>query len=147
MNRPNVQLASSAALPRALFAEFEGRLPVVELPTDVNGAVAVGADALGERFVSIVTKLQWGSPHMWGSPAPGGVYASSVEAAAPGAAGATRGLAGVSPSVLFSSFESPCRPVFAGMSSSAGSKGDREGEREGERVRHAYAPRWNTWRT
>jgi len=50
VNRPTVQLASSAASPRALFAEFGSRLLVGELPTDVSGAVAVGADALGERF-------------------------------------------------------------------------------------------------
>jgi len=57
--RPTVQLASPAASPRALFVEFGGRFQVGELPTDVNGAVAVGADALGERVVSIVTKLLW----------------------------------------------------------------------------------------
>jgi hypothetical protein len=48
VNRPT-QLASSAASPRAMFAEFGGRLQIGELPTDVNGAVAVGADALGEH--------------------------------------------------------------------------------------------------
>ena len=57
VNRPTVQLASSAASPRALFAEFGSRLQVAELLVDVNGAVTVGADALGERLVSIVTKL------------------------------------------------------------------------------------------
>jgi hypothetical protein len=63
--RPTVQLASSAGSPRALFAEFGGRFQVGELPTDVNGAVAVGADALGERVVSIVTKLLWrGTSHV-----------------------------------------------------------------------------------
>jgi len=60
MNRPTVQLVSSAAFPRALFAESGGRLPVWELPTDVNGAVTVGADALGEQFLSIMKKLLWG---------------------------------------------------------------------------------------
>ena len=80
MNRPTVQLVSSAAFPRALFAESGGRLPVWELPTDVNGAVTVGADALGEQFLSIVKKLMGGGgAHTWDAPAPGGVYASSME--------------------------------------------------------------------
>jgi hypothetical protein len=88
--------------------------------------------------VSIVTKL------LWGSPAAGGVYTSSVEAAAPTAAGATQGLAGDSPSVLFPCFETPCGPAFAGMFSSAGRRviGRGNGRRSGRGERRcAEGPR------
>ena len=63
----------------------------------MNGAVAVGADALGERFVGIVMKLLRGGASLVGeAPLPVGSTLRPWMASAPGAAGATRGLTGVS---------------------------------------------------
>ena len=98
----------------------------------MNGAVAVGPDALGERFVSIVTKLLRGPASRVGEvPLPVGSTLRPWMAAAPGAAEATEGWLA---SVRFPSFES----VFAG---GAGGEGDVEGEGAGKGARHATAPK------
>ena len=71
----------------------------------MNGAVAVGADALGERFVRIVMKLLRGPASRVGeAPLLVGSTLRPWMAAAPGAAEATEGWLA---SVRFPSFESP----------------------------------------
>ena len=115
----------------------------------MDGAVAVGADALGERLVSIVTILMLGpASHVGEVPLPVWSTLRVWRLLRRSLRGTHEGWLA---SVLFPSFESPCGSAFAGMVSSAWGEGEGkgdgkgegegDGEGEGESERHATAPK------